>query len=297
MSYENVGQKVINLVSVTREDITRAKAWILKLTHGNTDTNVGQWISEQKVQERKEVDPESADIEEVLANVARGWSLRMAFYQALFELSSTADIVLTGNIGEWSPSIGCKNSRGGGAITTPKITCPAPGRFIRIPLPTGIPSDPDIFLEGVDCSNLHSGIHEAIEQALVCFRKGLYMPATAMLAAAAEATWTECGVAVAKKLGDSKLEALFADQYASISKKVSELRKALEPAKVLLKSASLTIAKVNDAEVWTTVLRDRRNALHWGKAKSVVADHSETASLLMGAPLHIGTLEAIRSSC
>ena len=29
------------------------------------------------------------------------------------------------------------------------------------------------------------------------------------------------------------------------------------------------------------------------EAKSFVADHSETASLLMGAPMHIGTLEAV----
>jgi hypothetical protein len=65
----------------------------------------------------------------------------------------------------------------------------------------------------------------------------------------------------------------------------------------LLKSADQTFARVADAEVWTTVLRDRRNALHWGKAKSFVADHSETATLLMAAPIHIGTLEAIRARC
>lgn len=49
-----------------------------------------------------------------------------------------------------------------------------------------------------------------------------------MLAAAAEATWTECEAAVAKNLQDQNLEALFADQYSSISKKVLELRKVLE---------------------------------------------------------------------
>ena len=125
------------------------------------------------------------------------------------------------------------------------------------------------------------------------------MPATAMLAAGAEATWTECGIAVAKNLGNSKLDAVVSDPYASISRKVLETRKAVEDpaAKPLLKSADQTFVKVRDAEVWTTVLRDRRNALHWGKAKSFVADHSETAALLMAAPLHIGTLEAIRVKC
>jgi len=152
---------------------------------------------------------------------------------------------------------------------------------------------------GVDSKTLHGGIREAIEQALLCFRRGLYMPATAMLAAAAEATWTECGAAVAKKLANAKLDATVSDPYASISKKVAEIRKALEAAdgKELLKAAGRGGADVVNAEVWTTALRDRRNALHWGKAKSFVADHSETASLLMGAPLHVGTLEAIRAAC
>ncbi len=125
------------------------------------------------------------------------------------------------------------------------------------------------------------------------------MPATVMVAAAAEATWIECGAAVAAKLGNTKLEGIINDQYSSVSKKVAEIRKALEHAsgKTLLKAAAQTNAKLDQAEVWTTVLRDRRNALHWGKAKSFIADHAETASLLMAVPLHIGTLEAIRGAC
>ena len=89
------------------------------------------------------------------------------------------------------------------------------------------PTDPDIFLRGIDSKTLHAGIREAIEQAFLCFRRGLYMPATAMLAAAAEATWTECGVAVARKLSNAKLDATVGDPYASISKKVVEIQKAI----------------------------------------------------------------------
>jgi hypothetical protein len=68
-------------------------------------------------------------------------------------------------------------------------------------------------------------------------------------------------------------------------------------AKPLLAKAGLSVHQVNDAEIWTTALRDRRNALHWGKAKSFVADHAETGTLLMAAPQHLGTLEAIRAVC
>ena len=68
-------------------------------------------------------------------------------------------------------------------------------------------------------------------------------------------------------------------------------------AKPLLKSAGQTISKVIDAGVWTTVHRDLRNALHWGKAKSFIADHSDTAVLLMAATIHLSTREAIRLAC
>lgn len=299
MSYENIGKTVSNQIAVTPEDIARAKQWILSLKNGNTDTHVREWIAAQQVQELTEVDPDAPNIDELLANVSRAWSLRLAFYQALFELSSTADIVLVGDIGEWRPPFGHKSSRGGGPITLPDLSYPAPGRFKPALRVSGVPTDSDVFLEGVSCSSLHSGIHEAIEQALLCFRKGLYMPATAMLAAAAEATWSECGTAVAKNLSDAKLDSLFSDQYESISKKINELRKAFEKpdGKALLKTAGQHLSKVEEAQVWMTVLRERRNALHWGKANSFIADHSETAALLMGAPQHIGTLEAIRTSC
>jgi hypothetical protein len=75
------------------------------------------------------------------------------------------------------------------------------------PFATKPPTDPDISSKGWNCASLHDGILEAIEHALLCFQRGFYMPATAMLAAAAEATWTECGVAIAKKLSDTRLDA------------------------------------------------------------------------------------------
>lgn len=295
---DDAGKYIDEHILVTREDIARAKAYIVTLPNGNADPICTKWLKDQGLEEPRAINTESADVEEILSAVARAYSLRKAFCQALFELSGCGEVIFTRELSEWRPNLSYNTPRGAGGIEI-KTSSPIPTRFERIALPEGIPSDPDIFLIGIDCQQLQSGIREAVEQALVCFRKGLYMPATAMLAAASEATWTECGIAVAKNLGDAKLDTLFGDQYSSISKKVTELRKALEQAtaKPLLKAADQNIAKVNDAEVWTTVLRDRRNALHWGKAKSFIADHSETATLLIAAPLHIATLEAIRIHC
>jgi hypothetical protein len=218
---------------------------------------------------------------------------------AVWELVAAAHLYPAHTVSQWKPELGYSTSRGAGGIRVPGVSCFFLPEFFRPPPVKGIPADPDIFLEGIDCKSLHAGIREGIEQALACFRRGLYMPAMAMLAAAAEATWIECGLAVATKLGLKKLENTLQDSFLSIRKKVDEIRKALEQpnGKQLVKDAGRTAPDLDNAEQWTTILRDRRNALHWGKAKSFVADHTETGTLMMGAPLHMGTLEAIRAAC
>jgi hypothetical protein len=299
MSPDEAGKLILSALNVTREDVARAKSWLLKSEAGHTHELVDRWLTEQKLIVPKDVNTDLPNCADLLAPIARAYSVRLAFYQAVWELVSVGELIPAGPPASWEASLAYKTSHYGGGIPLKKVRCSFPQTIERAPFASAVSTDPDIFLEGINCKQLHSGILEAIDQALSCFRRGLYMPATAMLAAAAEATWTECGIAVAKKLANTKLEGVVNDQLASISKKVTEIRKALEHAdgKVLLKAAGQHIAKVTDAEVWTTTLRDRRNALHWGKAQSFVADHSETGTLLMAAPLHLGTLEAIRAAC
>lgn len=298
ISPEKASECIRSQIRICREDIARAKTRILKMTNGNVEANASEWLAEQNLEVPREIDLYQTGVDQILQSIARAIGLKQAFFQAAIELSNSGCIVLLGGISRPEVRVGYRTpgSRGG----LPYIfTHTAPEKIAALDTAESFAADVDVLLNGTGCDQMHDGIVEAITLSLECFRKGLYMPSTVMLAAAAEATWTECGAAVAKNLQDQKLEALFADQYSSISKKVLELRKALENpnAKPLLKSASQSIAKVLDAEVWTTVLRDRRNALHWGKAKSFIVGHSETAVLLMAAPLHLGTLESIRIAC
>jgi len=297
--HENEANKHLEqLVVVTREDIARAKDYLLQAHDRPFDELSEQWLRDQSLSIPRAIDGDAANIKDVLDSVARAISLKLALIQAAWELVASGDFIPATTTSSWQPSANYRSGAYGGGIRLPK-SYNYPTRLDRLPLETGRGFDPDIFLQGVDCNSLHPGILEAIAQSLNCFRRGLYMPATAMLAAACEATWTECGTAVATNLSNAKLGAVVNDPLASISKKVGEIRKALEhvDGKALLKAANQHISKVSDAEVWTTTLRDRRNALHWTKSKSFIADHSETGVLLMAAPIHIATLEAIRVAC
>jgi hypothetical protein len=64
-----------------------------------------------------------------------------------------------------------------------------------------------------------------------------------------------------------------------------------------MKEQSAVVHRTHTAEDWAAVLRDRRNALHWGKNKSLTAEHADTGTLMMAAPMHMKTLEAIRLAC
>jgi len=298
MNTDEASRLLSATIKVRREDIARAKAWLVETKGGATEQLVEKWLTPQQaiVPVNAKVDLQADDAGEQIAKYARAFSLRLSFYQAQWELIAAGELFPRGTFDNWQASLGHGDGRYSGGLDIEGIDCPFPTAVMRPPLADIPPTDPDIFLRGVDCTTLHDGILEAIEQALLCFRRGLYMPATVMMAAAAEATWTECGVAVAKQLSDAKLDATVRDAYVSISKKIAEIQKILRSpnGKLLLKKAGRSPADVDNAEIWTTNLRERRNALHWGKAKSFIADHSETASLVMGATLHIGTLEAIR---
>lgn len=298
MSPQEAAEHIVASFAVTREDVARAKVYVLRQDDTNTNSMANDWLREQNLELRDVIKTDAPDAPDVLAGLGRSFSVRVALYTAVWELVAAGQLFPSHSPSEWKPSLTYDSSRQGGGIPLPKMSFHYLPHVHRPVLVTGLP-DIDIFLQGIDCKSLDPGIREAIDQSLLCFRRDLYMPATAMLAAGIEATWTECGLAVAKKLGNSKLEGLVTEQMTGIGRIVMETRKALEDgaAKPLLKAAGQSMIKVLEAETWTTVLRDRRNALHWGKQKSFVADHSATASLLMGAPIHIGTLEAIRVAC
>ncbi len=308
MSDDEAAKRIGAAIAVTREDVVRAKRWISKSENwsvaiGNrvqTDDLALRWLSQQKLSEPKVIRTNQAGDDELLS-AARAYSARLAFYQAVLELVNATELVAAAIPGEWQPVADTDSGHHKGGIRLTQLRCFFPSSIARPPFSvSGLPAkDPDVFLEGAGCDKLDPGIHEAIKQALECFQRALYMPATVMLAAAAEATWIVCGTAVAAKLGDASLDKIINDQFASISKKVAATSKALESAtgKGLLKTAGVAVPKVAEAETWTTVLRDKRNALHWSKSGSFIADHAEAGTLLLTAPLHLGTLEAIRSVC
>lgn len=305
MNPHDASRKLLSQINVTREDIARAKHFIVAAI-GSAATETGtpdlaeQWLQREgaAVPTGIIVNIEEPGADDALTRLSRGYSLRLGFYQAIWELVAACE-VLPGAPARWEANAGWRDSHYSAGLEINSINCLFPSAIKRPPLVSAPATDPDVFLQGADCVTLHPGVREAITQSLACFRRGLYLPAIVMLAAGAEAEWIECGTAVAAKLGDTRLRELIERPRTSFAEKVMGIKRTLESAtsKDLLRAAGTNPARVSDSELWTTTLRERRNAVHWGKAQSFIAQHSDAASLLLSAALHLGTLEAIRKAC
>lgn len=301
MNFDEAGKVVSDSVRVTREDISRAKTWLLEKGGGASQTLVEQWLTEHdaSLSQNPTVFLEANDALDQAMAWGSSFGLRLSFFQAEWELIATGEMFPAGVPGHWRASLSGRSSHGSGALPINVPSCSYPNEVMRAILPPLPSTDLDVFLHGVNCPTLHSGSRDAIQQSLLCFQRGLYLPSTVMLAAAIEATWSGCGRAVALKLSLPKLVVLLDSQEVGIAKKVAEICKALDApdGRALLKTVGKAKYDIGDLAVWTNNLRERRNALHWDKANSFVANHAETASLLMYAPQGIGTLEAVRGAC
>lgn len=304
MKDKDIIERIKAATVVRREDIARAKDYVLKSPATVVLQIVNQWARENVAEPPDEINRHAANLEEELSTVGQTIGHQLSMIRAVCELVVSGDLVHAGSSVEWKPRL--PSMRDGGYVG--KIDSPAADSFLEqcaaahpnvISRPRsieGFSTDPDIFLAGVSVATLHPGVAEAVEQSLMCFRRGLYLPSIAMLAAAVEANWHECGGTVHRETGDAALVKAMSDPLVGFGKLVSVIRGAIATAKgkALLEKARVSAIDVAGAEVWTTVLREKRNALHWKKGRGFVAEHAEAATLLMAAPLHFATLEAIR---
>jgi hypothetical protein len=302
-------KRIVAGVRGRAEDVARAKDYILSAQDWqtkrmlNTETLSDHWLSDQVGPLTQEIVVDAASAPDECDRYARAYSLRLAFFQAVWDLLNAGVLLPAGSVVGWTPRLDARHAHGGEGLSLEGISSWFPNQIARPPLRADDPqADLDLFLKGAPSLKLSPGIVEGIRQTLVCFQRGLYLPALVMLGAATEATWIECATALAAKLNDKDLLDATTKQFP-IGRTVPLVRKALEQTggAQLLTVAGVRLgqklARLTDAEVWTTTLRERRNAVHWGKTTSFIAQHSDAGTLILAAPQHLETIERIRGAC
>src|SRR5262249_33834798 len=130
----------------------------------NVDAMAEQWLKEQKqVDLHTPVDSESPDCDDRLSGIARAYSLTAALFDAVTELVAHGELLATHPACEWEFVLSIQNLgyRGGKKIEPQRYRYP---HVVKTSFNARMPTDPDIFLDDINCKSLHAGIVDAIEQ-------------------------------------------------------------------------------------------------------------------------------------
>src|SRR5436309_963061 len=136
MTNNEAGQRVLSNIKVTREDVARAKAWLVKANDTSTQELADEWLTEQRLIVPKEVDLLHPNCEEELISIARAYSMRLAFYQAVAELVANTELIAAGSPTYWEGNLAGKYGGSKGAIPLKGLRCSFPQLIERMPFAT-----------------------------------------------------------------------------------------------------------------------------------------------------------------
>ncbi len=122
MSPDEASKRLLSRIMVAREDIARAKGFIVAATETSTDALAEQWLRAETGTVPTLVDIQAAGADDTLALLARAYSLRLGFYQAVWELVAACE-VLPGAPAGWQASATWQDAHGAGGLQLGSVNC------------------------------------------------------------------------------------------------------------------------------------------------------------------------------
>lgn len=163
-------------------------------------------------------------------------------------------------------------------------------------------TDPDIFLNKTNIENADEEVIEAIGDAVLCFKHGLYRAAVTMLGKAMEGAWIEVGCSIAKAslLDDEKRGRIIQklqDDSESVPakiKQVLDLYKNKDLCRDIIKAAEILPSSIESIVVWSNVLREARNAIHFGVKPTIPNSYEKVSVLLIDGANNFSSMYRIK---
>lgn len=301
-------------VSVTRIDVTLAKTFIVANHRSSVEATIAEFLKHaDAVLPTQVVVHSSVDTLSAIRGVARSISLRLAAIEAFWELISTAALM---------PA---STDMFGGTVNVP-FTTVVPGSggmssgwtfgefdlrvFTTCLWPhsprTALPlTDGDLFIAELGIRDLHPEIDQAIREALRCFKYELFDACLAMLGKASEGAWIECGLALSKIVMDDspdrgkKLSDDLLSPVIGIARKVQMVTKCYEDVRLfdeVHSESGVRTAQLRDVVVWTDVLRDARNVVHFRSVPAMQNTYDKVATLVISTVPNLRALYRIKSA-
>jgi hypothetical protein len=313
---EGIEQSINAKVNVTRVMVTVAKAFILKNFDMFTERMQVAFLQHMGAQPISELVIHNSVALEPQIDVTAKWiSCQLAFAEALWALIHQGVIHFKqDNLRDirpkqsWTTVVKGRGGNSGGWnfndtwIVVPSIIRLAPSANGQPPQPL---SDDDLYLQELNITDLHPGIEEFLRQAVQCFRHELYLPCLAMLASASEGAWIELGYSLLKvDPTNPNLTPKQRDEYrdiltspgASIVKKMEVVVQLYDRQDIfgaVKQNSGYGPDQLKQVSLWSHVVRDARNAVHYGSDPAIEYHYENVAALLLGAHMSFRVLYAI----
>lgn len=306
MRPDEVAARVRDALRVTRADVADAKAFVMTRTGGHPRAWWNEFLRERRLGLPEHVVLVGVELETVVRSIAAYVSGTVAFSEAVIELVDSGVFRRQGgenkihlNVGYSTIGPGGSGERGTMQFPEFEMTMPDQVTRARWNERAAVLADGDLYVREVGIPDLNPGISEALREAARCLRLDLMLPAVAMLGSASEGAWSELGSALAAIAPADpkavKLSETIDSEFDGVAKKVSAVIGFYENRDILgaLWSRS-TRDRLRGVGVWSDLVRDGRNALHWGASAAVPNTYEKVATLMLAAVPNLRLLYDVR---
>lgn len=316
MKPEQARDEIARRTVVNRQLVTLAKAFLLSSDRPcqfEPDVLMAEFAKLQGFEKTQEmVLHPSLDLETNLNRVAGFVSCSIAVIQALWELIGAGHYMAYGNVTSivphqsWTDVVpGSGGQRAGWSF--PEFTHVVPNRAMRSAYWRSQArediTDPDIFVLEAGVEGADPEVVEALRDAVGCLQAELHRPAVTLLGKAMEGAWIELGIALVGTLpndatdyGDSFVEEMKGEGW-SIARKIREVRTLYARRDLLgaiIKASGIRPRELDSAVVWSDVVREARNAIHFGGRPSTDNSYEKTVVLFLEGAKVLGMMYGIK---
>ena len=164
--------------------------------------------------------------------------------------------------------------------------------------------DEDIYVKNLKLECANSEIKESIRYSIKCYNNELYEPSVVMLGKAVEGAWIELGLSLfswdKKNVLKNAKEIEKMKSYDSIHSKMNKVIKKYEDKTTcdeLYKKSEINIKMLKNRMEWSNIVRESRNAIHFGVEPVVKNTYEKVSILLLAATEHFQIIYKIIETC
>jgi hypothetical protein len=306
-------QNVLQLIDVNNSIILQAKKYLVSLNDVVIDTNdtLKKFVSICGKPNLETISFTNSPTQTQIEQTAQYISFGYAFCEAVWSLIHNG--YFTGTMDQqpysFTPVFRFEHVYNNGSstdsvsfngVSTPRLLIIMPSKRKKVSNEFVL-FDPELYASGIG-RNLHTDVQSALEDTIRCFLQELYRPAVTLLGKAVEGAWVELGIAlyvyakneitdVDKQIDKLKSDTIFMNRIQSVVK-LFENRQDIYGS--IAKASGVKIQLLKEISFWSDVVRDSRNAIHFGVTPIIPNTYEKVAVLLMSAASHLKTLYKLK---